>query len=61
LSAVRIGFARKAGYRKLTLWTNNVLDAARHIYEATGFQLVKEEAHTSFGHGLVGQYWSLDI
>jgi GNAT superfamily N-acetyltransferase len=56
-----IDFARKAGYRELTLWTNSVLDAARHIYEAAGFRLVKEEAHSSFGHKLVGQYWELGI
>jgi DNA-binding MarR family transcriptional regulator/GNAT superfamily N-acetyltransferase len=56
-----IDFARKAGYRKLTLWTNSVLDAARHIYEVVGFQLVKEEMHISFGHKLTGQYWELAL
>lgn len=56
-----IAFAREAKYHKLTLWTNSVLDAARHIYEANGFKLVRAEKHTSFGHDLTGQYWQLDL
>lgn len=52
-----IGFARRCGYRKLMLWTNDILHAARHIYEAKGFRLTKEERHHSFGRDLVGQIW----
>ncbi len=56
-----IRFARRSGYKTLTLWTNSVLDAARHIYQEQGFMLVEEEAHYSFGHELVGESWELAL
>lgn len=54
-------FARDKGYRKITLWTNSVLTAARAIYRKAGYRLVKQEPHHSFGHDLVGETWELDL
>ena len=56
-----VEFARSCGYRKLTLWTNDVLTAARKIYVEAGFVLVKEERHQSFGKELVGLFWEMGL
>jgi GNAT superfamily N-acetyltransferase len=59
--AQAIAFARARGYKKMMLRTNDCLHAARAIYIATGFKLVKEEKHHSFGADLVGQNWELAL
>jgi N-acetylglutamate synthase-like GNAT family acetyltransferase len=56
-----LAFARNAGYRKVTLWTQSILTAARKIYESTGFERVESKPHTSFGAKLVGETWELEL
>ena len=56
-----VDFARAAGYRRLVLWTQSELTAARAIYGKAGFRLVKREPHTSFGKRLTGECWALDL
>ena len=56
-----IAFARAKGYRKMVLWTNRNLEAARAIYTRRGFTLVGSEAHHSYGRDLVGEHWELAL
>jgi len=56
-----IAFARRKGYKKMVLWTNSDLVAARAIYAKRGFQLVKSEPHESYGKQLVGETWEMKL
>ncbi|MCP3801530.1 helix-turn-helix domain-containing GNAT family N-acetyltransferase [Allokutzneria sp. A3M-2-11 16] len=56
-----VRFAEAAGYKRITLWTNDVLSTARRIYQRAGFTLVNEEPHRSFGAELTGQYWTKEF
>lgn len=56
-----IRFARQAGYQKMTLWTQSILHAARHIYKNAGFEVVREEKHHSFGKDLTAETWELNL
>ncbi|MBX9834343.1 MAG: GNAT family N-acetyltransferase, partial [Burkholderiaceae bacterium] len=56
-----IAFARAKGYKKMVLWTNSCLTAARGIYAKRGFKLVKSEPYEGFGQQLVGETWALTL
>ncbi|HEY7945549.1 MAG: GNAT family N-acetyltransferase [Burkholderiales bacterium] len=56
-----VRFARRAGYRRVVLWTQSELAGARHIYEQAGFRRVRRKAHHSFGRDLVAETWQLSI
>ena len=61
LVAECIDFARRAGYRSITLWTNDILVAARSIYQRAGFRLVASAPHADFGPPMVGEDWELTL
>lgn len=56
-----VRFARRTGYKKITLWTHSVLTAARHIYQKAGFTLTSSEKRVSFSKPVVSEYWDLDL
>ena len=54
-------FARMAGYKRITLWTNSLLRAARSIYQKAGYRLDASEPNHNFGHDLIGETWHKDL
>ena len=56
-----IDHARATGCRKMTLWTQSILLAARHIYARAGFRLARSEPHDGFGYPLTGEFWELEL
>jgi DNA-binding MarR family transcriptional regulator/GNAT superfamily N-acetyltransferase len=54
-----IRFARLAGYRKITLWTQSTLYAARHIYKRAGFEVMSKQPYQDFGHDHISETWEL--
>jgi DNA-binding MarR family transcriptional regulator/GNAT superfamily N-acetyltransferase len=61
LVAECVAFARQCGYRKITLWTQSILVAARRIYRDAGFVQVATEPHRSFGQSLIGETWEREL
>jgi len=61
LTRACIRFARAAGYRKMVLWTQSHLSAARAIYQAEGFRKISSKKHRSFGKRLVGEVWEAKL
>lgn len=56
-----VRFARECGYRKVVLWTQSELLAARALYEKAGFRCVAQEPHHSFSKDLVAETWELPL
>jgi len=56
-----LGFARRKGYGKMTLWTNDVLIAARKMYATAGFTMIDAEPVHTFGKDMVSETWELDL
>ncbi len=56
-----VNFSRRAGYKKIRLWTQTILVEARYLYQKAGFAMVEEKRHKSFGHSLIAEVWELPL